>query len=528
MQSEKELTTAAKSKRIVKNTAMLYIRMLFVMAVSLYTSRIVLHALGEENYGIYNVVGGIIVMLGFFSGSLGSACSRFITFVLGKGDEAEVRKYFSTICCVLWLFAAIVVVLGETVGLWFVCHKLVIPPERMTAALWVYHCSVLTAVIAIVSVPYNALIIAHERMAAFAYVSIVEVVFKLLIAWALLYTSYDKLIVYAVLIMLVQVLIRVLYGCYCSRHFPESRTPLKWDKPIVRKIAAYAGWTLNGDLAVVGYTQGINVLLNLFFGPAVNAARGIAVQVQTVTMQFVQNFQTAVRPQIIKSYSVSDFPYMHTLVIGASKYGFFLIILLVFPLVLCVEPILRIWLGSVPEYTADFVRIMLFVALIEPFRFALINAIHATGDIKKFQLYEATTLLTIVPVAYVLLKIWHISPVAVMLVYFFIYLLAQGIRIWIVLPKIRMPYSVYFRKIIPRTLILLVCFAVPLYFFDIPATISWERLFLYAAAAVGYMAVCIGIFGFERAERIKFRSILKHRMSYGTKKSDNIGNRSRI
>ena len=245
-------------------------------------------------------------------------------------------------------------------------------------------------------------------------------------------------------------------------------------------------------------------------------------------MQFVQNFQTAVRPQIIKSYSVSDFPYMHTLVIGASKYGFFLILLLVFPLVLCVEPILRIWLGAVPEYTADFVRIMLFVALIEPFRFAMINAIHATGDIKKFQLYEATTLLTIVPIAYVLLKIWHISPEAVMLVYFFIYLLAQGIRIWIVLPQIRMPYSVYFRRIILKIFLPLLCFAVPLYFFDIPAAISWGRLFLYVAAAVCYMAVCIGIFGFERAERIKFWSILKHRLHYGTKKSGNIGNRSRI
>ena len=506
-----ESNTAAKNKRIAKNTVLLYARMILIMGVTLYTSRVVLRALGDVDYGLFNVVGGVIVVLGFLTGSLSGASSRFITYALGKNDMEEVKKTFSTICCIHLLFAAGIVVLGETAGLWFVYHKMVIPAERMTAALWVYHCSVATSAAAIVSVPYNALIIARERMSAFAYVSLAEALLKLLAAWTLLYTGYDKLVIYAVLYLGIQLLVRLLYGGYCSRHFAESRAPLRWDGKTVKEIIVYAGWTVNGQMAVVGYTQGINILLNLFFGPVVNAARAIAVQVQTATMMFVQNFQTAIRPQIIKSCSAGDFAYMHTLVIASSKYGFFLMLLLIFPLVLCIEPVLRLWLGQVPAHTVEFAKIVLYIGLLEPFSLSLISAIHATGDIKKFQLFEATSLLTIVPISYLLLKTGHASPETVMWVYFFVALFTQAIRIWIVLPKIGMSYLFYLKKIVPRACALIVCFVVPLHFFHIPAAVTWWVFALYAAAAAAYIGVCIGVFGFEADEWRKIIGFLRKR-----------------
>lgn len=235
---------------------MLYIRMLIIMAVTLYTSRVILRTLGVEDYGIFNVVGGVIAMLSFLMNSLGAAGSRFITYALGKGDREELKRVFSSVLCIHFVLAIVIVLVGETVGLWFVCNKLVIPAGRMTAALWVYHCSIITAVIAIISVPYNAAIIAHERMNAFAYISILECVLKLAIVWLLLYISGDKLIIYSVLLLIVQGCVRFIYGFYCSKHFEETRVKLRWETDRVKNISSYAGWTMNGYLAIIGYTQG--------------------------------------------------------------------------------------------------------------------------------------------------------------------------------------------------------------------------------------------------------------------------------
>lgn len=497
------------TRRIAKNTAMLYIRMLLIMAVTLYTSRVILHVLGVEDYGIYNVVGGVVAMLGFLNASLGGASSRFITFALGKEKPEEVKEVFSTVLCIHFILAGIVVLLGETVGLWFVYHKLVIPTERMTAVLWVYHCAILTTVVSIISVPYNALIIAHERMSAFAYISVVEVGLKLLIVWLLVYLPGDKLIIYAVLYLLVQVVVRIIYSYYCSRRFVECRTILIWNRRLVSEIAVYAGWTVNGNFAVIGYTQGINILLNLFFGPIINAARAIAVQVQVAIMTFVQNFQTAIRPQIIKSYAVSDLLYMHTLIIAASKYGFFLMLLLAFPILLYTPVILKIWLGIVPEYTVVFVRIMLLTGLLTPLSGALINAIHATGDIRKFQIYEGTALLMVIPIAYALLKWKHISPEAVMLVYFFVELFTQGIRVWIVLPKIGMSYSFYLYKVVIPILMLLPFLFIPVLFVPVPEKFGFGQLLLYTVGGAFYVAVCIVMLGLTSVERKKIWCFVK-------------------
>ena len=442
------MSVGGSSSRIAKNSLLLYARMLLVMAVTLYTSRIVLRALGVEDYGIYNVVGGVVAMLGFLNGSLTAATSRFLTFELGKGEDDDLNRVFRCSVTVHYLLAALILLLAESVGLWFVLNKLVIPAERLDAALWAYQCSVFTILVSIVSTPYNALIVAHERMEAFAYISVAEVLLKLGVAFAIMQPVGDKLIVYALLLALIQFLVRLLYTVYCSRHFPDVHSRLLWDKEISGKIFSFAGWTMNGNLAVMGYTQGLNILLNLFFGPSVNAARGIAVQVQSAVSQFFNNFLMAVRPQIVKSYAQGDLEYMHKLVIGSSKYAFFLVLLLVVPLMVNMEYVLQLWLGQVPEHSVAFTRLMLLICINYTLSQPTIIGIHATGRIKKFQIIEGTLLLTTVPVAYLFLKFGRISSEMVFVVYWIIEVITQFVRVWIVYPAIRLARRKYLTEIL--------------------------------------------------------------------------------
>ena len=504
---------SSNNRRIVKNTLMLYVRMLLIMGVSLYTSRIILQTLGVDDYGIYNVVGGVIAMLGFFTSSLSGAGSRFITFALGKGDEEEQKRVFAAVMIIHYLLALLILVLGETIGLWFVCNKLVIPEARMNAALWVYHCSIVTTVIAVISTPYNSLIIAHEKMDVFAYVSIVEVVLKLAIVFLLVYIPYDKLMIYAILLMIVQLFVRMIYNIYCTRRFHECKARLVWNMEMIKEISVYAGWTINGNLAFVGYTQGINILLNMFFGPAVNAARGIAVQVQAAVMTFVGNFQTAVRPQIVKSYAVQNLAYMHSLVVRSSKFGFYLVLLLAFPIVLCINPILKIWLGIVPEHTNNFVVIMLAAGLIEPLEIALINAIHATGDIKKVQTYVATIPLIVLPLAYILLKFFDVSPEMVMLVYLFVQLFTQYVRVRVVLPKIGMTNRYYFIHVLKPILYLIPFAMVPYFLLPDFSNTSFMELAFYCIALFVYILGCIWLLGLNNNERSYIWSFMTSKFS---------------
>lgn len=436
------------NKRIAKNTVMLYLRMFLIMIITLYTSRIILQTLGIMDFGIYNVVAGVVAMFGFISSSLSGSTSRFITFSLGRGDMDDLQREFSSIVIIHYLMAVGILILAETVGLWFVLHKLVIPDNRVHAAFWVYQSAVISSVIMLVSTPYNALIIAHERMSAFAYISILETISKLGIVLLLFVVKYDKLIVYAVLIVLVQIIVRIVYTVYCRSHFPESKGKLILDKKRAQEIFSYAGWVLNGNLAVVGCTQGVNILLNLFFGPAVNAARGIAVQVQSACNQFFSSFQMAVNPQITKSYAQNNLHYMHQLVISSSRFSFYLMLLISLPIFFQTEYILQLWLGEVPDYTVEFVRIILFVALNSTLSGPTIISIHATGHIKKFQVIEGSVLLTVVPICYVLLKFFHISAENVIFTYFIIEVVTQFVRVLIVFPAIKLPISVYFMKII--------------------------------------------------------------------------------
>ena len=451
------------SRRIAKNTLLLYVRMLFTMAIGLYTSRVVLNTLGVTDYGIYNVVGGVISLLGFITSSMAGASSRYITYDLGKGDMAVMKRTFGNIISIHFVLAGVVFLVGETLGLWFVLNKLQIPSERMTAAFWVYQFSVFSAILGVVSVPYNAAIIAHERMKAFAYIGIVDALLKLLIVYLLLVVPYDKLIVYAMLLFCVQVFDRVVYGWYCVRNFEEARAKCTFDKSLFKKIFGFAAWTMNGNLAIIGYTQGINILLNLFFGPAVNAARGVAVQVQGVVQSFCSNFQTALNPQLTKSYAQNDLHRMHKLLTQSSKFSFFLLFLIALPVMFEAPLVLGWWLGIVPEHTVNFLRLILCSSMLATLSNPLIVSVHATGSIKKFRIVEGTMLLSIVPIAYLLLKLFSIRPEYVFFVHIIIEMLTQYARMRIVLPMISMRIGRYVKDVVlPIFKVLVVAPVLPL------------------------------------------------------------------
>ena len=440
--------TSGNNKRIAKNTLLLYVRMLFMMLVSLYTSRVVLNTLGVVDFGVYNVVGGVIAMLGFLTGSLGAASSRYITYDLGIGDMAIMKRTFGNIKSIHYILAGVILLIGETVGLWFVVTKLQIPAERATAAFWVYQFSILSSMLAVISVPYNATIIAHEKMSAFAYISIADAVLKLLIVYLLVVIPYDKLIIYAVLLFVIQSFDQFVYIVYCSKHFEEIRSRCCYDKKQFKEIFAFAGWTMNGNLAVMGYTQGLNILLNMFFGPAVNAARGIAVQVQGVCQMFCVNFQMALNPQLTKSYAKGDITSMHSLLIKSSKFSFYILYVIAVPLMFEAHTVLKLWLGIVPEHTVSFLRLILIVGLLYTLSNPIIVSVHATGKLKKFQIIEGTMLLMIVPIAYLLLKIFGIAPEIVFVVHIIVEICTQYARVRIVLPMIQMKLRIYLREVI--------------------------------------------------------------------------------
>lgn len=441
------VSSQQNNKKIAKNTLLLYFRMLFMMAVSLYTSRVVLSTLGVEDFGIYNVVGGVVTMFGFINSAMTGSTQRFITFALGRGEEKELSKVFGTSMIIHGIISLLIILLAETIGLWFFYHKMIIPVERMDAAFWVFQFAVLTSVIMVMSVPYNAVIIAHEKMGAFAYISILEVILKLIIVYVLVVFHYDKLKLYAVLIFIIQMLVCLVYSTYCKKHFRETHFVWTRDKKLFFRMLVFAGWTMNGNLAVMGYTQGLNLLLNMFFNPVVNAARGIAVQVQIAVSNFCRNFQMALNPQITKSYAIGDYGYMHELVYASSRYSFYLLFLLSFPIVLESRFILSIWLEDIPNYTIPFVRIMLIITLCNALSNPMIVSAHATGKIRRFQMLEGGVLLLIFPIAYICLKLGML-PRIVFIVHLLVEIMAQFVRVWVVCPMIKMNKHDYLINVI--------------------------------------------------------------------------------
>lgn len=456
------MSQSANNKRIAKNTLLLYVRMLFGMLVSLYTSRVILQALGIEDYGIYNVVGGIVTMFTFLNGAIVASTQRFLTFELGRSNIERLSQIFSTSLQIHILLSLFVFILAETIGLWFLNEEAIIPEERMHAAMWVYQISIISCIISIMSVPYNADIIAHEKMSAFAYISVLELVLKLLIVYLLYVSPWDKLITYAVFLLLIQIIMRGIYTIYCNKHFQESIYRHNINKAIFKEMFCFAGWSFTGSLAVLLYSQGLNILLNIFFGPLVNAARGIAVQVQGAIQGFVGNFQMALNPQITKNYANANLEQMHSLMYRSSKFSFYILFLITLPILLKCEYILILWLKEIPDNAVIFTQWMIVISLLN----AIVNpcsvAIQATGKVKTYQLVVGGILILILPVSYIFLRGGY-PAYSVFIIHFSIECFAQLSRIFLLRKQININVGTYIRKVIlPISLVVIISSILPL------------------------------------------------------------------
>ena len=490
----------ADNARLAKNTMFLYFRMIFIMAVTLYTSRVVLRVLGVEDFGIFNVVAGVVAMFGFLNSSMSATTQRFISFSLGRGDD-NLNKVFSTCVLTHALIALGVLVLVESVGLWFLYNKMIIPEVRMDAAFWVFQFSALSTVVTVMSIPFNADIIAHEKMSAFAYISIVEVCLKLLLVFLLDVGNIDKLVLYGFLLLLVQCGIFLTYMGYCLRHFKESRFRFVYEKKLFSEVFSFAGWNLWGYLASILYTQGLNILLNVFFGPVVNAARGLANQVDGAIRLFASNFQMAINPQIVKTYAAKDLESMHKLVFRSSKFSFFLLLALSLPVMIEAPVILRLWLSTVPDWTASFLRLMLVVVIVDSVANPLMTSAAATGRIKLYQSVLGGIQLLIVPVAYVVLRMGG-EPNSVFVVHICICLIAFAVRLFIVRGMIGLSIKKYLMEVCVKSgVVTVVATVLPLtLYFSI--TNSLLSAIVVVFVSLGSVAVSAYAIGLTKNERV--------------------------
>ena len=450
------------NKRIAKNTLLLYFRMLFMMAVSLFTSRVILNTLGVEDYGINNVVGGVVAMFSVLSGSMSSSISRFITFELGKGDKKRLKTVFSTGINIQLGMSLIILLVAEAAGVWFLNYKMNIPEERMYAANWVFQCSILTFILGLLSVPYNAAIIAHEKMSAFAYISIIEVTLKLIIVYLLTISPFDRLITSSILFMLVGLFIRLIYGYYCKRHFEECTYHFVYDKAILKSMTSFAGWNFLGNGAYMLNTQGVNILMNMYFGVAVNAARGVATQVDAALKQFVNNFTTAVNPQITKSYAQGDLSNMHKLVCRSAKFSAFLMMFFAVPIILETDTILSLWLKNPPAYASVFLKWIIISSFMDTvLANSLVTSMFATGDIKKYQIIVTTFGCLVFPLSWLAFQLGF-EPQVGYILYFIIYSILLFVRLYLLRDMVKLPFMMYVREVLFKvTPVMAISFAIP-------------------------------------------------------------------
>lgn len=393
-----------KTKRIAKNTVVLYFRMIFLMLISLYTSRVILKTLGVDDYGIYNVVGGFVAMFAVVCNALSGACGRFLNYEMGAGNHKKLNMVFSSSVTIHIVLSLIIILLAESVGLWFLNYKMVIPTDRLFAANWCFQLSLITFCSTLISVPYKSAIIAHEKMSVFAYISIYEGVGKLVIALLIGVSPIDNLICYAVLLCILQTTVQFFNMIYCRRRFVECKYNLVFDRKMLNSILGYSVWNFFGHASGIIRNQGGNVLINLFFGTAANAARGIANQVLNALTGLVSSFTTAITPQISQSYASGDIEYMKKLVYAEAKFSYFLMLFVSLPVLYSTDFLLGIWLQETPDYAIQFTQLMIIFSLIESLNNPIQHAQSATGNIKVFQFVVGMTQMTIIPISYIWLK----------------------------------------------------------------------------------------------------------------------------
>lgn len=487
----------------------LYIRMFLITGVTLYTSREVLNLLGVSDYGIYNLVAGIVAMVGFFNSAMATATQRYLSFDIGNNDIHKLSKTFSISLTIHFGIAILVLLLAETIGLWYVNCKMVLPEDRLYAANIIYQFSVFSFFVKIIQVPYNALIIARERMKVFAFVSILEAILKLGAVFLLFSFGTDKLILYGFLSFIVVLLIRVIYQIYCRKKFVESKFKLQYDKTYFKELLIYSGWNLFGNLAAVARGQGNNLVLNLFFGTIINAAYGVTMQVQSALRVFVNNFQLAANPQIIKSYAQNDLQRTYRLIFQSSKFSFFLTLLIILPIWYNIEFILNIWLIQVPKYTNDFIRLLLMVMLIDSMSGSLMTGVQATGKIKWYQIIVGTLVFLNLPISYFLLKVFFFPPTIVFKVMIVVSVITLFFRLYFLKKTLYFPVFHYFKKVLtPIILVFSLTITVLFYVFSlIHVENLWINFILRTLLIVAINISVVTLLGLTKSEKKFIKNI---------------------
>lgn len=499
-------SSSVNNKRIAKNTMMLYIRMFLIMAVNLYTSRVILEALGVEDFGIYNIVGGVVVLFTFINNAMVSSTQRFLNYELGKGDNEKVRKVFSASLTIHICVAIVFFLLAETIGLWFLNYYINFPEARQFATNVVYQFSIFTSIINIVRAPYNAAIIAHEKMSFYAYISIVEVLLKLVIVY-LVYIFEDHLIAYAILITFVAFIVNVGYYLYCSKKFTICEYRLEYNRELYCSIASFSGWSLFGSVANMGAIHGTNIMLNLFFGVVLNAAMGVATQVNSAIYTFAANFQTAFNPQIVKTYAAGNIEYFKHLVLNTSRYSFLLLFCLALPVFVCAPDLLRIWLGNVPIYAVEFSRYMLIYSLLDSMQIPLWVSAQASGNIKKYQLIMSSIILLNIPLIYVSLVIFH-NPEVALIVRIIVNMILSFARVLYLRNLYGFPIKEFLLKVVFLAVILVSITGFPAFMLYNHLGGTWQGTFISIFFIILYEIVAIYFIGLEREEKLSLQKMI--------------------
>ncbi|MFI3314812.1 MAG: lipopolysaccharide biosynthesis protein [Rikenellaceae bacterium] len=498
--------TSENSKRIAKNTLMLYFRTFVTIIVALYTSRIVLETLGDIDFGIYNIVGGVVILFSFIQGAMTAATQRFLNFEMGCGTPASVNRIFSMSLTAHIIISLFVLFLGETIGLWFINNKLNIPADREIALNWVYQFSLLTTCVSIIRVPYHATIVAHENMDFYAYISIVESVLRLLIVYMLVVFAADKLIMYAILTFAVSLITTICYALYSRYHFKSSRYKFFWDGALFNKLISFSGWSLLGGAANAGSSQGVNIIINIFFGVTVNAAVGVATQVQAAVASFMSNFQTAFNPQLVKSYAQGDHNYFVSLINQTAKLSFFLIAMPAIPLIVCAEPILTLWLVDVPDYAVRFTQFTVLFILLESLSTPLWTSVQAIGKIKEYQIMMSIIIAMNIPITYLLFWL-GCEPTVAIGVRVCISLISCFARLLYLSKMIVFPLGAFIKRVLLRSLSLAALLIIVAYYINMHT-----NLFVAVPLIVLANAVLIYILGLTKGER---RFVLKFAQKKG-------------
>ena len=501
----------SNTARIAKNTMMLYFRQILIMLVNLYVMRVVLEILGTEDYGIFNLVGSVVVLFTFLNTAMTNATQRFLSFALGRNDMEQARNVYSVSVIIYVLIAVLVLVLAQTLGVWFFYTWLNIPPERQGAAFVVYQFSIAAMLVSILQVPYRATIIAHEKMSFFATLSIFEAAFRLSIVFILPFILFDKLMTYAFLICITVTVIFLIHKVYCNRTFEIAQFRYCKDRKLFRQLFEFSGWNVFSGFAMISKDQGTNILINIFHGVSVNAAMGIATQVNSMIYQFVSNFQTAFNPQIIKSYSAKNFDYFMRLIFRTSKISFCLLFFFVLPLYINADFVFRIWLINIPEYVVIFTQLILLSSLIIAISAPLVMSIQATGDIKRHELIRSCFIFFNIPIS--LLFLWiGFSPVWILAIRVGVDVLLFIWRIFFLGKKIKFPIFSFFREVIVPVFIIAGVSAAMAFLLHGLFIDDWSKLIVSSMVSTVSIGCLMYWVGLNRKERFILKNWIKKRI----------------